>query len=257
MKKKVLKVLSVISKIVVFVGVILGITYLLENVINNKQDEIVLPQDDQYPTITILKDNLEFYDTEDIDYLNYVEVKDNQGKCEVKVLNDEEDLHIPGEKQVNIEAIDKSGNKQTASLNVTIKSQEEWVKFVNSKTYNYSYRRLANEELIEKKGPADEDVFKLALNFIGMKGSCDVVAQAFIDTYLGEGHDILVNTYRVTKEEAMPGDVIFYVDGGIGLQHYAIYLGGCSALQGNINGTTVIGSVYMNHGSTPQFFRCY
>ena len=87
-----------------------------------------------------------------------------------------------------------------------------------------------------------------------MPGGCNVVAQAFINSYYGEGYNIF-DTYPVSKEEAMPGDIIYYVNGGLGDHHYAVYLGGASALQGNIYGTTVLGSVYMTYGTEPQFQR--
>ena len=242
----------IITLAVVVVTLVALFTDKTERRVIEKEEEI----DIEAPVIYVLEDYLEVFDTQEVDYLDYILVEDNSGKYEAKVLNYDE-LKEPGEeKTVKIEAKDPSGNKSTVELTTTIISEEEWNDYVNSKTYNYSYRKKMNEVFLEEKGPADVDAFNLALSFVGMRGSCNVVAQAFIDTYLGSGHDILTSTYRVTKEEALPGDIIYYTDGGLGEQHYAVYLGGCSALQGNVYGTTVIGSVYMNKGTTPQFFRC-
>lgn len=215
------------------------------------EEEII---EDNTPVINVLEDYLVFYDTDDFNILNYVEINNENGNYTVSIKN-EEKIKEPGEKVIEIQAVDEEGNTNSAFITVNIASNEEWNDYVNENTYNYRYRRLVNDDLVEKKGYADRDAFNLALNFIGMKGSCNEVAQSFIDAYFGEGYDILLGTYSISMDEAKPGDIIYYTNGGIGQQHYATYLGGASALHGNVNGTTVIGNVYMAHGSTPQFRR--
>lgn len=210
-------------------------------------------KDKEAPKIKVLENNLVFYDDEEINFLDYVEVSDNSERFDVYVV-DEEDALLPGDKQVQIEAIDINNNVADVYLNVTIVSLEEWNEYVINKTNNYFRRRIENEEFEKLKGNVDYNAFHLAENFVGMPGGCNEVAQAFINSYFGEGYDVF-STYPISKEEAMPGDVIFYEDGGLGYIHYAVYLGGASALQGNIYGTTVLGSVYMTYGSEPLFYR--
>lgn len=218
------------------------------------QKYVEAQKDHEAPVIKVLEDDLRFFASDDINYLDYIEVSDNSNEFEINIIN-EEYSKLPGKRCVEIEAIDKEGNSAFANINVNIIDDEEWENFIVENTYNYKYRRSENSDFLKEKGHADYDAFNLALEFIGMRGGCNEVAQAFINAYFGEGYDVLLGTHAVTKEEARPGDIIYYTNGGEGLQHYAVYLGGTSALQGNINGTTVIGSVYMNNGSAPQFRR--
>lgn len=250
MKKLIIK--NICLSIIV-VGLSIGCIRYNINAHTEQKEEVKVLTDTVKPKVKVLQNNLSFYEFEDFDYLDYVEVINNTESCTLLVKNKEE-AYAPGKKTVEIEAIDSSGNTWSVYLFVNITSNEDWNNYVNSNTYNYAYRKLANDNLINTKGYADVNAFELAKSFVGMKGACNTVAQAFIDAYLGSGYDVL-NTYPITLEEARPGDIIYYSNGGLGEQHYATYLGGSSALQGNINGTTVIGSVYMSHGSTPQFKR--
>lgn len=209
--------------------------------------------DHEAPVITIKEDDLVFYEYEDINYLDYVDVSDNSDSFDIWVVNEEEALK-PGEKLVGIIAKDETGNINLRYLHVNIISNEEWNAYVKNNTFNYWYRNYNNNYVDENKGYADHDAFVLAQEFIGMPGDCNEVAQAFINSYYGEGYNVF-NTYPISMDEAKPGDIIYYVNGGLGLQHYAVYLGGSSALHGNINGTTVIANVYMTHGSEPLFYR--
>lgn len=230
-------------------GVLIGLMFFICSGYSNFQSTI----DREPPLINILENNLIYYDDEDINLLNYVNVSDNSNEYEVNILN-EEIVNLPGTNHVQIEAIDSSGNSSQATIDVEVLSSTEWNEYVISLTNNYQRRRIENVDFENLKGRVDRDAFTLAEEFIGMSGACNEVAQAYINEYYGEEYNIF-DTYLVTKEEALPGDIIYYVDGGLGEQHFAVYLGGASALQGNIYGTTVIGSVYMTYGSEPQFYR--
>ena len=169
---------------------------------------------------------------------------------------DEAEHLEPGEHEIKVLGVDQEGNCQTATLNFSVLDEDEWNDYVRSITRFASRKAGLNNGLREEKGHAQMDAIELAKQFIGMKGSCDKVAQAFLTAYFGPGYS-MYNTYQVSIDEIKPGDVIFYSDGGLGMQHWAVYLGGDSALHGNINNTTVIGSVYMNYGTTPTFYRIY
>lgn len=210
--------------------------------------------DDVPPVMNVIEDNLMFFDNQDIDYLEYVKAYDDQSDTKLSVVNSNQ-TNLPGKRKIKIEAEDASGNKSYAYINVTIVSSKAWNEFIIDNTYNYPYRNLNNDIFLEEKDYVDYNAFNLALDFVGMKGSCNEIAQKFIDCYFGEGHNVLIDTYSISSDEAKPGDIIYYTNGGLGQQHYAVYLGGSSALHGNINGKAVIGCVYMSHGSTPQFYR--
>lgn len=87
---------------------------------------------------------------------------------------------------------------------------------------------------------------------VGKPGTCFYIASLFVEMYQGKEHKI-ANAYEVS--EPMLGDVIYYADGGLGIEHWAIYLGDNLALQGNYLGTTIIGPVYINNASEPIYYR--
>ena len=58
----------------------------------------------------------------------------------------------------------------------------------------------------------------------------------------------------VSAGEAIPGDLIYYADGGAGVAHIAVYTGGGQAVHGGFNGNqTVVAPA--NLGSGPVFIR--
>lgn len=58
----------------------------------------------------------------------------------------------------------------------------------------------------------------------------------------------------VSAAEAIPGDLIYYADGGMGAAHIAVYIGGGQAVHGGFNGNqTVIAPADL--GSGPVFIR--
>ncbi|NJC21315.1 cell wall-associated NlpC family hydrolase [Arthrobacter pigmenti] len=58
----------------------------------------------------------------------------------------------------------------------------------------------------------------------------------------------------VSAAEAIPGDLIYYADGGMGAAHIAVYIGGGQAVHGGFNGNqTVVAPA--NLGSGPVFIR--
>lgn len=60
----------------------------------------------------------------------------------------------------------------------------------------------------------------------------------------------------VAPAEAVPGDLVYYQNGGMGLAHIAVYEGGGQAVHGGWNGNnTVLTSV--NVGSGPVYIRVY
>lgn len=58
----------------------------------------------------------------------------------------------------------------------------------------------------------------------------------------------------VSAAEALPGDLVYYVDGGAGWAHIAVYIGNGQAVHGGWNGNqTIVFSV--NVGTGPNFIR--
>ena len=99
---------------------------------------------------------------------------------------------------------------------------------------------------------AGGDVWSIANGLVGTPGNCFYICQLFIQAFTGEWNS-LGNIYQT--DSPSPGDLIYYANGGMGAQHWAIYLGGDQALHGNYNGTTVIRSIYLKCGSSPIFYK--
>lgn len=99
---------------------------------------------------------------------------------------------------------------------------------------------------------AGGDVWSIANGLVGTPGNCFYICQLFIQAFTGEWNS-LGNIYQT--DSPSPGDLIYYANGGMGAQHWAIYLGGDQALHGNYYGTTVIRSIYLKSGSSPVFYK--
>lgn len=99
---------------------------------------------------------------------------------------------------------------------------------------------------------AGGDVWSIANGLVGTPGNCFYICQLFIQAFTGEWNS-LGNIYQT--DSPSPGDLIYYANGGMGAQHWAIYLGGDQALHGNYNGTAVIRSIYLKSGSSPVFYK--
>lgn len=134
--------------------------------------------------------------------------------------------------------------------------------------YEEEQERLRQEEEERKKAEAEAnnpylnysvdlsaigsgDVWSIANSLVGAGGNCLYIVNLFEQAYRGYSFS-MSNAYQTSSPQ--PGDVIYYADGGLGVQHWAVYLGGDTALQGNYNGTTIIGSVYIKSGSSPVFY---
>lgn len=66
--------------------------------------------------------------------------------------------------------------------------------------------------------------------------------------------DEYVGMYGYYTNDPQPGNLIYYNNGGRGVDHIAIYIGNGLAVHGNYNGRTVIESVYIP-GGAPQFIQ--
>lgn len=169
------------------------------------------------------------------------------------------DTNTPGDYDLDVYAVDIRGNTSALSVTIEVIAKEVYDNYLNSHD-NFMMMRCydttaaMNEALANLKPLKDTNAYDLAQSFIGMGGDCFYVASKFIDA-LYEGKGSIKNLELISAEDIEPGDVIFYYNGGLGEQHWAVYLGGSYALQGNYLGTTIIGNVYINQASDPIFYR--
>ena len=238
-------------------------------VAEDRKDDSIKP-DTQAPVITVKTEDdvIQIIQGNEFDLKKYVVVSDNSNEFHLMSYG-EVDTDKAATYQLKLVAIDGGGNTANAELTVKVITQEEMdAQIAEEKARLEEQERALQRERLAQKAKeeaamnmqaeisdgADGSAYDFAQNYIGMSGWCTQVAQAFIDGYFGSGYNIYDN-YAVSAAEAQPGDLIYYSESGQGTQHWAVYLGGESALHGNFNGTTVIRSIYLNGGSEPTFLR--
>ena len=100
-------------------------------------------------------------------------------------------------------------------------------------------------------------VANAALAQIGEIQTCtqlvaDALAAAGIP-YTGMGNLFNLGP-TISGSQATPGDIIYYSNGGVGIAHVAVYIGGGQAVHGGWNGNqTVVAGVNLPGASAPVF----
>lgn len=114
-------------------------------------------------------------------------------------------------------------------------------------------------------------VLQSALNMVGSHMMCDdLVTTALVNAGMitGEAPSIFMNgslynigVYQfpsvgqfISAGEAVPGDLVYYDNGGYGSSHIAVYAGNGQAVHGGWNGMNVVVST-VNIGSGPRYMR--
>lgn len=86
-----------------------------------------------------------------------------------------------------------------------------------------------------------------------------VVQQALANAGVSDAYqlwpDQYVGVYGYYTDSPQAGDLLYYNNGGRGIDHIAVYIGNGMAVHGNYNGKTVIASAYVPGAANPQFIR--
>ena len=86
-----------------------------------------------------------------------------------------------------------------------------------------------------------------------------VVQQALANAGVSDAYqlwpDQYAGQYGYYTNDPQEGDLLYYNNGGRGVDHIAIYIGNGQAVHGNYNGKTVIASAYQNGMGNPQYIR--
>ena len=198
-------------------------------------------KENKIPTIVV--ENGTAFDIKD-----RVSAKDNSGHCRL-ISYGKFDIYQNNDYKIKLIAMDKNGNST---------SQNIVVRVVDSLAAKNTFYAPSKEEILASLAAngsvASGDAYSLASSLEGMGGSCTDVANTFLSAYYGDASNCF-DVYEIAASEARPGDVIYYQDGGLGIQHYAIYLGGDAALQGNWEGSAKIKNVHIKNASAPIFYR--
>lgn len=211
-------------------------------------------------TIELKEEKLVISENDDFYCEDYVQ-KLSEGVSVICLYD--ENFSSSGDHSVGVIGLSDKGDSTIKNIEVQRLSVEEYQKYIKEKEEEEK-KRIKQESLkrsqetlenIASTCEISEDPVATAQCFVGLEGWCTTIAQKFIDAYFGSGLSIY-DTYDISYEEAKPGDIIYYTNGGLGMQHYAVYLGNDIALQGNMSGgISKIGSIYLNYGSEPQFRR--
>ena len=86
-----------------------------------------------------------------------------------------------------------------------------------------------------------------------------VVQQALANAGVSDAYqlwpDQYAGQYVYYTNDPQVGDLLYYNNGGRGVDHIAIYIGNGQAVHGNYEGKTVIASAYLSTAASPQFIR--
>lgn len=86
-----------------------------------------------------------------------------------------------------------------------------------------------------------------------------VVQQALANAGVSDAYqlwpDQYAGQYGYYTNDPQEGDLLYYNNGGRGVDHIAIYIGNGQAVHGNYEGKTVIASAYLSTVASPQFIR--
>ena len=86
-----------------------------------------------------------------------------------------------------------------------------------------------------------------------------VVQQALANAGVSDAYqlwpDQYAGQYGYYTNDPQEGDLLYYNNGGRGVDHIAIYIGNGQAVHVNYEGKTVIASAYLSTAASPQFIR--
>ena len=86
-----------------------------------------------------------------------------------------------------------------------------------------------------------------------------VVQQALANAGVSDAYQLWPDQYQGVygyyTDSPLAGDLIYYNNGGRGVDHIAIYIGNGQAVHGNYNGKTVIADAYQDGMGNPQYIR--
>lgn len=204
------------------------------------------------PLIQFTADGVTIKDTDSFDIRDYFVVEDNVD-ADVNVMIEGEieksgNRLKAGEYQLTVKAQDASGNESSKNFTVTVEKTETFQSSTNYYNKNTDVSGYAGNSVVLNAAYSQlgrhQDCTALVSNSLAAAG---VYFHGWPAEYFALG-------YTVSASEALPGDIIYYADGGSGLAHVAIYAGNGQAIHGGWYGyDTVVYSAYV--GSGPVFIR--
>ncbi|NBK97817.1 MAG: hypothetical protein EOM50_07325 [Erysipelotrichia bacterium] len=216
--------------------------------------------DTDAPNITFSESDITIDDTDNFDLNYFLSVTDNVDG----VVSDYSVEGMPakdgekwesGKHVITVRAKDSSGNESAAEMIVRIYETEEAPVATANRSSNTNSSSQAYGSAGSYSGAGS--VASAALAQLGVVQDCTALVTKSLAAvgiyYHGWPAGYLSLGTVVPASQAQAGDIIYYADGGVGLAHVAVYIGGGQAVHGGYLGSTRIASAYM--GSGPVFIR--
>lgn len=219
--------------------------------------------DNEKPVITLQEDDRTMDDTDPFDFNEViVSITDNVDGVITDYTVDNmfektsDDKWESGKHVITIRAKDSNGNEATKDMIVRIYETEEEPDYSsnNGSNSNSSSNYRPNVGSYSKANA----VLSAAYAQLGHYQDCTMLVTNSLRAAGIYYHNWPVGYLSlgtvVPASQAQPGDIIYYADGGFGMAHVAVYIGGGSAIHGGWYGyDTAIYSAYV--GSGPVFIR--
>ncbi|MDF9824936.1 hypothetical protein M2475_001370 [Breznakia sp. PF5-3] len=215
--------------------------------------------DTQAPVINLKTNEVEIDDVDNFNPKKFVNtIADNydgditnytiDGEVEIK----DEDRWEPGEYTLVYKAKDSNGNVGEAKLKVIVNETEDEEEEAEATEVSSTDYNTDNEV---NSAPSYENagsIVAAAMAQIGVAQDCTMLVTnslraVGINFHSAPAGYMSLGTI-VSVSEAQPGDIIYYADGGAGVPHVAIYIGGGQAVHGGYMGTTRVASAWMGSG---------
>lgn len=206
--------------------------------------------DDVKPIIKLCQEEETLEEGDSFDADQYIEeITDNVDKNLDYSVESDVDTEQAGTYQVTYRTKDSSGNESSATLTVHVKEKEKEI--VMEETMPVA---KGNVQSFSKAG----SVLNAAMAQLGIGQDCtSLVSNALASQgiyFHGYPSQYLSLGSVISADQAQPGDILYYANGGTGSAHIAIYAGNGQAVHGGWKGNqTVIDSAYV--GSGPVFIR--
>lgn len=220
--------------------------------------------DTEKPVITLQEDDRTMDDTDAFDFEEViVSITDNVDGVITDYTVDnmfektDDGKWEYGKHIITIRAKDSSGNEATKDMIVRIYQTEEEVDSQTNVSNHSSHSSSNSYSNAGSYGNASS-IVAAAYAQLGVHQDCTMLVTNALRAvgiyYHGWPAGYLSLGTVVPASQAQPGDLIYYADGGTGLAHIAVYIGGGNAIHGGWYGyTTAIYSAYV--GSGPVFIR--